>query len=46
MANAAASKCSCQNNYMKIARNIGLILLGMVIWVSGFIFISIPAIDE
>ena len=31
---------------MKIVRNIGLILLGIVIWVAGFIFISIPAIDE
>ena len=31
---------------MKIARNVGLILLGVIIWVAGFIFISIPAIDE
>ena len=31
---------------MKIARNIGLILFGIAIWVAGFIFISIPAIDE
>lgn len=31
---------------MRIARNIGLILLGIAIWVAGFIFISIPAIDE
>ena len=31
---------------MKIVRNIGLILLGIAIWVAGFIFISIPAIDE
>lgn len=31
---------------MKVVRNIGLILLGIAIWVAGFIFISIPAIDE
>lgn len=31
---------------MRITRNIGLILLGIIIWVAGFIFISIPAIDE
>ena len=31
---------------MGIVRNIGLILLGIIIWVAGFIFISIPAIDE
>ena len=31
---------------MKIARNIGLILFGIAIWIAGFIFISIPAIDE
>lgn len=31
---------------MKIARNIGLMLLGIIIWVAGFIFISIPALDE
>ena len=31
---------------MKIARNIGLMLLGTIIWVAGFIFISIPALDE
>lgn len=31
---------------MRIVRNIGLILLGIIIWVAGFIFISIPALDE
>lgn len=31
---------------MKIARNTSLILLGIIIWVAGFIFISIPALDE
>lgn len=31
---------------MRIVRNIGLILLGIAIWVAGFIFISIPALDE
>lgn len=31
---------------MKIVRNISLILLGVAIWVAGFIFVSIPAIDE
>lgn len=31
---------------MRIVRNISLILLGIVIWAAGFIFISIPAIDE
>ena len=31
---------------MKTARNIGLILLGIAVWAAGFIFISIPAIDE
>ena len=31
---------------MKVVRNIGLILLGIAIWVAGFIFISIPALDE
>lgn len=31
---------------MRIACNIGLILLGIAIWIAGFIFISIPAIDE
>lgn len=31
---------------MRIAHNIGLILLGIAIWIAGSIFISIPAIDE
>lgn len=31
---------------MKIVRNTSLILLGIIIWVAGFIFISIPALDE
>lgn len=31
---------------MRIVRNIGLILLGIAIWVAGFIFVSIPALDE
>ena len=31
---------------MRIVRNISLILLGIAIWVAGFIFISIPALDE
>ena len=31
---------------MKSARNAGLILLGIVIWIAGFVFISTPAITE
>lgn len=31
---------------MRVVRNISLILLGIAIWVAGFIFISIPAIDR
>ena len=31
---------------MRVAHNIGLILLGIIIWVAGFIFISIPTLDE
>lgn len=31
---------------MKVVRNVCLILLGIAIWIAGFIFISIPTLDD